>query len=218
MERRPGARPRHRGTAARTRGRRRGSPFSRALPVLLLVVIAFAPPPLGAQGEAERGKGAVLRGGGGVGVLDGGSVPVLRGSALLRWSPRVRIGAEGVHIPAGVRLSATASPDQTELAFGYGGIRGEWAPGEASRWAFGVLLAAGTARVRAPLQGSDLATRNLLLVEPGVTRTLWRPGPFQAGLEATARLPLVSPVLPGVAPGALRGGALSFYLEWIREP
>lgn len=199
------------------KGKGEGGPL-RAFFLLLVAGTLLFPRTAGAQGGNDAGMGTLLRGGGGVGVLDGGTIPVFRGSALLQWSPRVRVGAGAVHLPSGIRLTATPAPDRTELVFGYGGIRGEWVPEAASPWSFGILLAAGTARVRSPLQGSDLATRNLLLVEPGVSRTLWRPGSLRLGLEASARLPLTSPALPGVAPGALRGGAFSLHLEWIREP
>jgi hypothetical protein len=176
-------------------------------------VLSARVPGLGADGWV----GSVVSAGGGATLLAGSPLGLASARVQLQLSPSVRIGAEGVVSMGGVRTSPDTSPDRSEVRLGYGGLRTDIRPRGGS-WSGSLLLAAAVARVRSPLLQADLASRNFLLVEPGVHRSFGHLGPLRLGASATARLPLGSPSLPGIRSGDLFGGTLGLNLEWIRAP
>lgn len=166
---------------------------------------------------ANRWVGGIVSVGGGATRVAGSTLALVSARIQLQLSPSVRLGAEGVASVGGVRTSPDTSPDRSELRLGYGGIRAEvQRPG--GPWSGSLLLAAAVARVRSPLLQADLASRNFLLVEPGLQRSLGHLGPLRVRASASARLPLGSPSLPGVRSGDLFGGTFGLNLEWIRAP
>jgi hypothetical protein len=169
-------------------------------------------PSLGPEGWVE---GAILAGVG-VTTLRGTGVAVAHLAGQIALGPRLRIGAEAVLPLDGARLAAEGSSEGSAVYLGYGGARVEVLPG-ASRWTAGVLLGAGTARVRTP-GGSDLANRNFLVVEPGVRLSTGTLGPLRHGVALSGRIPLGSPALPGVRKGDLYGISISLTTEWVRDP
>jgi len=170
-------------------------------------------PSLGPEGWVQ---GAILAGGG-VTTIRGTGVAVAHLAGQVALGPRLRIGAEAVLPLDGASLSAEGSSDGSALYLGYGGARVEVLPG-ASHWTAGVLLGAGTARVRTPGSGSNLADRNFLVVEPGVRLSTGTLGPLRHGIALSGRIPLGSPALPGVRKGDLYGVSISLTTEWVRDP
>ena len=166
---------------------------------------------------ADSWVGGILSVGAGTTMAAGAALGLVSARIQLQLSPSVRLGAEGITSIGGVRTSPDTSPDRSELRLGYGGLRAEVNPA-GSPWSGSLLLAAAVARVRSPLLQADLASRNFLLAEPGLQRSLGHMGPLRLRASASARLPFGSPSLPGVRSGDLLGATLGLNLEWIRAP
>jgi len=199
-----------------------------ASPLPLMAQNPGASPPAAVPGDslapvrlpglgADRWVGGMVSVGAGTTVVAGAALGLASARIQLQLSPSVRLGAEGISSLGGVRTSPDTSPDRSELRLGYGGVRADVNPA-GSAWSGSLLLAAAVARVRSPLLQADLASRNFLLVEPGLQRSLGSLGPLRLRASASARLPLGSPSLPGVRSGDLRGATLGLNLEWIRAP
>ena len=174
-------------------------------------------PRLGPEGSVGALVGASL----GVGMLKGTLSPQLGGRVgvdLLSW---LRAGGEGTVVLNAPRVLRDESPDATELRLGYGGVFLELSPtsvGSVSPWSAGILLGAGTARIRSASLGSELDSRNFFLAEPSVARHFRLRGPLVAETRLAYRLPLNARPLLGVRPADLRGGSLRLTLYLIRSP
>jgi hypothetical protein len=157
-------------------------------------------PSLGPEGRV----GANVALGLGATTLRGQGVTVLLGEAHLQISPRVRVGLQAAGLTDGVRTSPLDSPDRSEVHLAYGGIRGEVDTGWRELRA-GIVLAGATARLKSPLLEREVATRNFLLLEPQIRRTLLQWRGVSGDVQASYRIPLGAPSLPGVQLGDLRG-------------
>lgn len=174
-------------------------------------------PSLGADGTVGASAGVTA----GLGTVKGSVVPVARGGAGVDLLPWLRIGGEGAIPLQAVRVSGTDATDRTELRIGYGGVRLDLrrrAEGMEDRWRVGLLLAAGTARVRSGFFGTDLATENFFAVEPVIHRTLGARGPFSLGGSLAYRFPFGVGGLPGVQRRDLGGATVGFTVEVARPP
>ena len=187
-----------------------------ALPPAAAPGDSLAPARVPGLGE-DRWVGGIISVGAGTTVVAGAALGLVSARIQLQLSPSVRLGAEGITSLGGVRTSPDTSPDRSELRLGYGGVRADANPA-GSPWSGSLLLAAAVARVRSPLLEADLASRNFLLVEPGLQRSLGDLGPLRLRASALARFPLGSPSLPGVRSRDLLGATLGLNLEWIRAP
>jgi hypothetical protein len=174
-------------------------------------------PRLGPEGSVGAHVGASL----GLGTLKGAISPQLGGRAGLDLLPWMRAGGEGTVVLNASRLARDESSDGTELTLGYGGIfleMGHPSAGNSGPWSAGVLVGAGTARIRSPSLGSELDSRNFFLLEPSVARRVRLRGPLMAEGRLAYRLPLNAEPMVGVRPADLRGGSFRITLFMVRSP
>jgi hypothetical protein len=174
-------------------------------------------PQLGPEGSVGAHVGASL----GVGTLKGVISPQVGGRAGVDLLPWLRAGGEGNVVLNASRLARDESPHGTELTLGYGGVFLEMvrpSAGSSGPWSTGILVGAGTARIRSPSLGSELDSRNFFLLEPSVARRLRLRGPLVAEGRLAYRLPLGPEPMVGVRPGDLRGGSLRITLFLVRSP
>lgn len=202
--------------------------FSRILPLSLHLVgwlcsatsvVGQAPPSprLGPEGNVGAHMGAFL----GVGTLKGILSPQLGGRIGVDLSPWLRVGGEGTVVLDAPRVLPEDTPDATELSLGYGGVFLELSPasvGSANLWSAGILLGAGTARIRSARLGSELDSRNFFLAEPSVARHLRLRGPLVGETRLAYRIPLNARPPLGVRPADLRGASLRITLYLVRSP
>jgi hypothetical protein len=199
----------------------------RLLCTLLLVwtggtVHAEAQPTPSRLGLSEDGRvGARVGASLGIGTLKGDLAAQTGGRFALELLPWLRTGGEGTVILRAPRISADDAGERSELTLGYGGVFLE--VGRRNRsppdpWAMGFLLGAGTARIRSPLQESELDTRNFFLVEPSVAREARVAGPARLEGRLAYRLPLDARPLLGVRADDLRGVSLRLTLSLVRSP
>ncbi len=157
----------------------------------------------------------------GAGTLKGTLSPQVGGRAGVDLLPWLQAGGEGVVVLDAPRVSRDEAPDRSELRLGYGGVFVEMGrPSLTARdpWSAGVLLGAGTARIRSPTLGSELDSRNFFLVEPSLSRSFRSVGPLRTGARVAYRLPLNPRPLVGVQPRDLRGLSLRLTLSLERAP
>ncbi len=174
---------------------------------------SVTPPSLGSEGRV----GASVALGTGITGLRGREVGIVSADAHLQLTPAIRVGLQGVRLSQGVLATSTDSPDQSRVRLAYAGARGEVDTGWEGFHA-GILLAGATARLKSSLLDQEIATRNFLMVEPQVRRTLLRVRGISAEAQAGYRIPLGAPSLPGVATADLRGPMLSVTGRWHRAP
>lgn len=187
--------------------------------VALFGGVAGSPVSLDAQPSSpELRVGAGMRGAAGLSQLQGARVAQGRGGVFLTLSPDLRIGGEAVGLATGTGSAGQGNPEPAELLLGHGGIRIEHRARSGSRWWVGTLVGPGAARLRAPGQATDLATRTLLVFEPDLRWEAGTLGPLRWGAGASARLTLGGSDLPGVRPRDLRGLSVTLHAEWIRDP
>ncbi|CAN5628724.1 hypothetical protein BH23GEM11_BH23GEM11_00080 [soil metagenome] len=170
-------------------------------------------PSLGPDGWVEGAMAAGI----GLTTIRGQGVAVAHVSGKIALGPRLRIGAEAVLPLDGVALDGEGLAQRSALHMRYGGARIEGGPRD-SRWTGGLLLGAGTARVRTPGVASTTSNRNFLVVEPSVRLSTGSLGPLRHGLAVAGRIPLGTPALPGVRRNDLYGVSLSLTTEWVRDP
>lgn len=156
--------------------------------------------------------------------------PVARITTLAERAPVLLGGRAGLRFPSGfvlrggghalvqpLSLSGAASP--FHLTFGYGGVGLEVSStrGRAES-SVALLLGAGHGEVRSRFTGAELASENVVVVEPeGGVRLLVHPA---LALGATVGYRWVSDLekLPGIAPGGLRGWSLSLSARLQQRP
>jgi hypothetical protein len=201
-------------------------PLARHLPVLLLLACWVAGTPAAAQSPSPRlgpdGRvGAHVGLALGMGTLKGALSPQVGGRVGVDLLPWLRAGGEGVVVLDAPRVSRDESPDRSELRLGYGGVfveMGRPSMAEGDPWAAGLLLGTGTARIRSPALGSELDSRNFVLVEPSLARAFRPVGPLQTGARIAYRLPVNPRPLVGVQPRDLRGFSFRLTLSLERAP
>ena len=133
----------------------------RAVLVLLLAGPGYAAgqtqPALGEDGEV----GAAISVRSGVTWLSNQPLPIAAVTGTLRFSTRLEIGGEGIIGLGAIRLSPEGSPDRSELETGYGGVLVRWRPAgdvPGLRWAGGLLIGAGSARIQSPLADATIVS------------------------------------------------------------
>lgn len=198
-------------------------------PVALLVTLAALL--AGWPGRAEGQEGPGLGGDSEVGFavsarlgvswLGTRGLPIAGIAGTLRFSPTLEVGGEGVIGLAAIRISPKTAPVRSELTSGYGGILIRWRPaGDVSgaRWGGSMLLGAGTARIRSPLQEGFIVTENYLLVEPRVELLARQDRTLRFSATAGYRITWGAEPLPGIGVRELRGFTLSAAIQLVRDP
>lgn len=189
--------------------------------LLASAVPAASQPRLGPSLGAEREVGGFLMLRSGATRAAEGTLPLVGVGAGLRLSPSVEFGGEALFGVRPLRVSPKDSPDRAELSLGYGGaqLRVTSSGGLlVDRVSAGVLLAAGTARVRSSLIGEEVGTDNFAILEPSLGLR-WRLYPALAiGVEGGYRLTLGSDALPWIEAGSLQGPTMTFSLLLVRDP
>jgi len=148
-------------------------------------------------------------------------LPMLGLGMALRLSPSLEMGGEGFLGLRRIDVSPRGSTEQSELALGYGGLVLRYGPGRESGlegWRAGLLVGAGTARVRSRLADTELDVDNFFVLEPSLEyrRSLRSSLGIVAG--AGYRTTLGANPLPGVEPDDIRGPTLHLGLNIVRDP
>ncbi len=202
--------------------------MARALTLLLLLVTGGPlVPTADLSGQSVPGLGSDNEVGAIVSLRPAGSqvadrfMPMLGLGMALRLSSSLEIGGEGFLGLRRVGVSPQNSPEQSELAMGYGGLALRYGPGDASGldgWRAGFLLGAGTARVRSRLVGAELDVDNFFVMEPSLE--------YRRGLGTILgivvgggyRITLGADPLPGVDSGDIQSFTLHLGLNLVRDP
>ncbi len=191
----------------------------------ILLVLAVFPVVSAAQSEpglgGEERVGAALTIRAGVSWLSSEPLPVAALAGTLRLSTTFELGGEGIIGLRRVRLTPGQSPNRSEIGTGYGGILLRWRPAgdvPGIRWAGGLLLGAGAARIRSPLSGAPVITENYLLIEPRVQLGVAQDRPIRFHGEAAYRIALTADPPAGIGATELRGATLSLAVQYVRDP
>jgi hypothetical protein len=165
-------------------------------------------------------------------------VPAIRGfvepvatlTGLADRTPLLLGGRAGLRFPSGfvlrggghalVRpLELPGAPSSFELTFGYGGVGVEvtTARGRAEP-SFALLLGAGHGEVRSRFTGAELASENVLVLEPEGGIRLRLHAALAVGATAGYRWVSALEKLPGISSGGLRGWTLSFSARLQQRP
>lgn len=196
--------------------------YRAALLAIVLGLVAWdlsaqTQPALGSDGEV----GAVFSLRSGVSTAADRVVPLLGMGFGLRLSSSFQLGGEGLMGLRTIRVSAEDSPDRSELTLGYGGVsliyRFASDPGITGLHG-GVLLGAGTARIRSSLADAEVGTDNFGIMEPFLEYRLRLRSPLGAAIGVGYRFTPGSDSLPGVPAGELSGPVLSIGLQLMRNP
>ncbi len=148
-------------------------------------------------------------------------MPMLGLGMALRLSPSLEVGGEGFLGLRRVNVSPRGAAEQSELALGYGGLILRYGPERESGldgWRAGLLVGAGTARVRSRLANAELDVDNFFVLEPSLE---YRRG-LRSNLGVVAgagyRTTLGADPLPGVDSEDIRGPTLHLGLNFVRDP
>lgn len=199
----------------------------RSLAVLMILPAILARWPTCAEGQSGPGLGEENEVGFAVAARFGVSwfgsraLPVAAVAGTLRFSPALEVGGEGVIGLSAIRLSPEDSPVRSELTSGYGGILIRWRPSgdvPGVHWGGGILLGAGTARIRSPLAEGFIATENYLLLEPRVELLVRQDHALRFSAAAGYRITSGTEALPGIGATELRGFTLSAAIQLVRDP
>lgn len=198
-------------------------PVALLLTSLLLLAVrpasveAQAGPALGEEGEVGFAISARV----GVDWLGSRALPVLGIAGTLRFSQTLEVGGEGVIGLGAIRLSPESSPDRSELTSGYGGVLIRWRPAgdvPGVHWGGGVLLGAGTARIRSPLTEGFIVTENYLVLEPRVELLVRQDRTLRFSAASGYRITSGADALPGIGVAELRGFTLTAAIQFVRDP
>lgn len=191
----------------------------------LLVLLLTGPAAVSAQVEPSLGEegevGAAVSLRAGVTWVSRRSLPILGLGGTLRLSPSVELGGEAVLGLGAVELPPEASPEGFEMENSYGGAVLRWRPaGDAAglRWGWGMLLGAGSARIRSRRTEGPLVSENYFLVEPRVDLLARQDRALRFMAEVGYRIPLDADPLPGIQPSELRGPSVSVAVQYVRDP
>ena len=191
----------------------------------VLVPLLIAPTTVSGQVEPSLGDegevGAAVSLRAGVTWVSRRSLPIVGLGGTLRFSPSVELGGEAVLGIGAVRLPPEESPEGFEMENSYGGAILRWRPaGDMGglRWGWGLLLGAGSARIRSRHSEGPLVSENYFLVEPRVDLLVRQDRSFRFMAEGGYRIPLDSDPLPGVQPSELRGPSFSVAVQYVRDP
>jgi hypothetical protein len=194
-------------------------------PILLAVLLGLSAWELHAQSRPSLGPdgevGAVLSIRPTVSTAADRYVPILGLGFGLRLSPGLQVGGEGLMVLRGVRVSRDDSPDRTDLRFGYGGLSIRLRPvasPDLAGWHAGLLLGAGTARIRSSLVGAEVGTENFGVVEPILEYRIGVRENIAISLAGGYRFTPGFDPLPGVEAGKLSGTTLSLVMHLVRDP
>ena len=150
--------------------------------------------------------GAALAVRSGVSWLSNEPFPVAALAGTLRLSTTFEVGGEGIFGLRRVRLTPEGSPNRSEVGTGYGGILLMWRPaGDAPgiRWAGGLLLGAGAARIRSPLAGTPGITENYFVLEPRIQLGVAQDRRLRFHGEAAYRIALTADPPTGIGTAEL---------------
>ena len=174
-------------------------------------------PSLGEDGEV----GATFSLRSGVTWVSDGALPIAAVSGTLRLSTTMELGGEAVLGLGAIRLSPKDAPDRSELDTGYGGLLVRWRPAgdlPGLRWGGGLLLGAGSARIRSPLATATIVSENYFLIEPRFNLLARQDRSIRFAAEAGYRITLGFDAQPGIRLTELRGPALSLAAQYVRDP
>jgi hypothetical protein len=199
----------------------------RYLPTIAVLAVLLAAWPGTAEGQSGPGLGVDNEVGFavsarlGVDWLGERPLPVAGLAGTLRLSRTLEVGGEGIIGLRAIRISPETAPVRSELTSGYGGILIRWRPaGDVPRvrWGGGLLLGAGTVRIRSPLTEGFIATENYLLLEPRVELLVRQDRTVRFSAAAGYRITSGGEALPGIGVTALRGFSLSAAVQLVRDP
>ena len=191
------------------------------------VLLVLAATPIASAGQSEPGLGEAERVGAALTIRAGGSwmsnepLPVAALAGTLRLSPTFELGGEGVISLQTAKLTPGESPNRSEIGTGYGGVLLRWRPAgdvPGIRWAGGLLLGAGAARIRSPLSGSPVITENYFLIEPRIQLGAAQDRSIRFHGEAGYRIALTADPPAGIRATELRGATVSLAIQYVRDP
>ena len=191
------------------------------------VLLALAGFPAAVTAQAEPGLGEEARVGAALAVRSGVSwlssepFPMAALAGTLRLSTTFEVGGEGIFGLRRVRLTPEGSPHRSEVGTGYGGVLLMWRPaGDAPgiRWAGGLLLGAGAARIRSPLAGTPGITENYFVLEPRIQLGVAQDRRLRFHGEAAYRIALTADPPTGIGTAELRGATLSLAVQYVHDP
>ena len=165
--------------------------------------------------------GAALAVRSGVSWLSNEPLPIAALAGTLRLSTAFEVGGEGIFGLRRVRLTPEGPANGSEIGTGYGGILLRWRPaGDAPgiRWAGGLLLGAGTARIRSPLAGTPVITENYFVLEPRIQLGVAQDRRLRFHGEAAYRIALTADPPTGIGTAELRGATLSLAVQYVHDP
>ncbi len=195
-------------------------PRGALLAVLLLVLgpaAAQTQPAVGEDGEV----GATLSIRSGVTWLSNRSLPIVALAGTLRFSTTLEVGGEGVLGLGAIRLSPEGSPDESELATGYGGMLVRWRPaGDIAglHWGGSLLVGAGATSIQSPLASATIVSENHFLIEPRFSLLVRQDHPVRFSAQGAYRIVLGADPLPGIQVTELRGPTVSLAAQYVRDP
>lgn len=145
-----------------------------------------------------------------------GKAGIFAGAAgLLGWGEGFAVGG-AARIQGTDNTIATGSPDSDlQLVTAYGGLLTQLslpvdAPGDLF---VRVLLGAGSAKIRLPVVGTEIAADNFAVIEPEVVLLRGLAGPLRVGAGVGYRLVFGVEDLPGLGAGDLRGPSARIFLH-----
>lgn len=137
------------------------------------------------------------------------------GDARISFGNSFSLGGGGWALAKPVGISGIAGGSDLELTMSYAGVQSEYRLGKAGAAGIGLrlLIGAGSAKVRLPIVGTELAADNFGLVEPEVAGFLPLHDFVQMRAHLGYRIVYGVEDLPQVDPEHLRGATLGLSLS-----
>ena len=136
------------------------------------------------------------------------------GDARISFGTSFSLGAGGWALAKPLGISGVAGASDLELAISYAGLQAEYRLAQARVTGIGLrlLVGAGSAKVRLPIVGTELAADNFGVIEPEVVGELALRDFAQLRAQLGYRLVYGVEDLPQVGPEHLRGVTLTLSL------
>lgn len=183
---------------------------------LLLAALAWAALAVGAEAQADGRAGLTIGGAARATSLRGESTLMTGGTVLLHPLARLSVGAGGWFVPGVRRIDPDSPGGGLRLRVSYGGLVTGVDLGRLGPLAIGVrvLWGGGTARIELPVEETEIAADNFLVIEPEagasvrlVSRLDVR---LSGGYRAVSGVEDVSSVTGGQLRGAFAALGLAF--------
>jgi len=174
--------------------------------------LAQAPAPVDARARLDAGFGVT--------AIRGETRPLLGGALLFAVAEGLHLGVGGVAVLGSTVIEGSTSASNLDLGVAYGGVLVEVGSIHRAGWTFAAraLIGVGTARVDLPAVGTNVATDNFGVIEPGVRLVRALTGPFAITAGLGYRSAFAAADLPGVTTRDLSGWIVEGGLTFGRFP